>query len=135
MTDAAEGGDQSNRRGFRDLVTWQKALTLTEAVYQLVDEMPETEQWVWEVQLKKACSAITANIAEGYGTGTWPNFRRHVRIARGSAMEVQSQLLSIECVGAAPAEPVDRCCDLASEVVRLTSGLERYLTRQIEAST
>ncbi len=125
-----DGGQPRN--GYRDLDAWKRAVTLTETVYELVEELPRVERWVWEVQLKKSASGVSRNIAEGYGTGTWRNFRRHVRIARGSAMELQSDLLSIERLDLVPGENIDACLELVDDTIHLVSGFERYITRRLE---
>ena len=38
-------------------------------------------------QLKRAAISVEANIAEGYALGTVPLYKRHIRIALGSAAE------------------------------------------------
>ena len=38
-------------------------------------------------QLQRAAISVQVNIAEGYGLATSPQFRRHLRIAYGSALE------------------------------------------------
>ena len=51
-------------------------------------------QVLWEsasapllLQLQRAAISVQVNIAEGYGLATAPQFRRHLRIAYGSALE------------------------------------------------
>ena len=41
-------------------------------------------------QLKRAAISVEANIVEGYALGTIPLFRRHIRIAIGSAAEAET---------------------------------------------
>ena len=40
-------------------------------------------------QLKRAAISVEANIAEGYALGTVPLYKRHIRIALGSAAEAE----------------------------------------------
>jgi four helix bundle protein len=41
-------------------------------------------------QLKRAAISVEANVVEGYALGTVPLFRRHIRIAIGSAAEAET---------------------------------------------
>lgn len=126
---------EANERGYRDLQVWQKSVALTAVMYDLVDERPETEQWVWELQLKRAAIGISGNIAEGYGTGTWANFRRHVRLAYASGSELESHLLSMGHEGVCVGDTLAECREQMDEVLRLCSGFEDYLTRKLEETS
>jgi len=118
-------------KGYKALEVWQQAVELTDAIYDLADDLPKTERWVWELQLKRAVTGISANIAEGYGTGTWANFRRHVRLAEGSASELESHLLSMQRVDVGSPDELDKCLYAVESVLRLINGFESYLTTQI----
>lgn len=43
-------------------------------------------------QARRAAISVEANIVEGYALGTHPQFRRHLRIALGSAAEVEAMI-------------------------------------------
>ena len=43
-------------------------------------------------QLRRAAVSIETNIVEGYALGTTPQFRKHLRIALGSAAETECLL-------------------------------------------
>ena len=77
--------------GYRDLVVWQKAMALVEEIYRLTSNFPATEQFGLTSQIQRAAVSIPSNIAEGYGGGGG-NYRRHIMIARGSLMELETQL-------------------------------------------
>ncbi|WP_459555985.1 four helix bundle protein [Lacunimicrobium album] len=76
---------------FRNLDVWQKSMTLTEAVYRLSDKLPNSERYGLISQIQRCSVSIPCNLAEGYGASEG-NFLRHVRIARGSLMELETQL-------------------------------------------
>jgi four helix bundle protein len=40
-------------------------------------------------QLRRAAVSVEANIVEGYALGSTPQFKRHLRIALGSAAEAE----------------------------------------------
>ena len=80
--------------GFRSLHAWQLAQQLCVGVLEATDgDLPRC---TWEVvgQLRRAVVSVDVNIVEGYALGTSPLFRRHLRIALGSAAEAH-RLLAI----------------------------------------
>jgi four helix bundle protein len=57
-------------RNYRDLIAWQKAMKLAEAVYAATTAMPAEERFGLTSQMRRAAIAIPANIAEGEGRRT-----------------------------------------------------------------
>jgi four helix bundle protein len=76
----------------RDLIVWQKAMELSVGVYGLTRGFPPDELYGLTSQLRRAAVSVASNLAEGYGRASRPDFRRFAAIARGSALEVQTQL-------------------------------------------
>ena len=110
---------------FRDLIAWQKAMVLAKEVYQLTKELPDTERFGLVVQMRRAAVSIPSNIAEGHGRESRTDYLRFLRIARGSLMELQTQLiLTSEMNLAHPPEPLQ---DLLAETDRVLQGLIRSL--------
>ncbi|MCA9241289.1 MAG: four helix bundle protein [Planctomycetales bacterium] len=66
-------------------------MELTESVYALTRELPESERYGLVSQIQRAAVTIPSNIAEGYGRGG-KDYRRFAMIARGSLMELETQL-------------------------------------------
>ena len=77
---------------FRDSVAWQKAMNLATAVYDATRTFPREETFGLTNQLRRAAVSIPSNIAEGQGRLTPGEFMHFLGIARGSALEVQTQL-------------------------------------------
>ncbi len=77
--------------GYRQLDVWQKAMSLTEHVYELAKTLPDTERFGLISQMQRAAVSVPSNIAEGYGRGG-RDYRRHVLIARGSLLELETQM-------------------------------------------
>jgi len=79
------------------LVAWQKAHAVAGAVLKLTASSRSPSTWAVFDQLRRAAISVGANIVEGYALGTAGLFRRHVRIALGSAAEVECLLrLAVE---------------------------------------
>lgn len=88
-----EGKVERNDKGFRKLLVWQRAHELVLSVYKLTEKFPKSEMFALTSQVRRAVVSIPANIAEGQGTGTKPQFVRYLDIAKGSLSEVEYYLV------------------------------------------
>lgn len=80
-------------KSFRNLVVWQKAHALILAVYRVTRGFPKEELYGLTSQMRRSSSSIVANIAEGCGRRTDPDFARFLQISFGSASEVEYHLI------------------------------------------
>ena len=83
---------KSELRSFRDLESWQRAMELAVACYRFAQRLPRHEQFGLASQLRRAAVSVPSNIAEGYGRRARGDYLRALSIARGSLMEVETQL-------------------------------------------
>lgn len=75
------------------LKVWQRAVQLSLSIYRYTAKFPSEERFGLTNQLRRAGVSIASNIAEGYGRGTRKEYKQFLLIARGSTLEVQTQLL------------------------------------------
>jgi four helix bundle protein len=80
-------------KDFRELKVWHKAHQLTLAVYQMTATLPREELYGLTGQIRRSCSSIPANVAEGCGRNSDAEFARFCSIAMGSASELEYHLL------------------------------------------
>jgi four helix bundle protein len=80
-------------KNFRDLKVWSKSHQLTLDVYRATRVFPKDELYGLTSQIRRSCSSIPANIAEGCGRGSDADFGRFLQIAMGSACELEYHLL------------------------------------------
>ena len=74
---------------WKNLEVWQLADKLALDIFKATKSFPKEEMYGLTSQLRRACSSIAANIAEGCGAGTNPEFGRYLQIAMGSAAETE----------------------------------------------
>ncbi len=79
-------------RGFEDLQVYRLAERLANEVWHAVRKWERLAQDTLGKQLIRAADSVGANIAEGYGRGSYQDNRRFVRIARGSLYEARHWL-------------------------------------------
>ena len=77
----------SAMRSHRSLLAWQEAREVSRACVRLAQIRWGSASAPLLGQLQRAAISVQVNIAEGYGLATGPQFRRHLRIAYGSALE------------------------------------------------
>lgn len=112
---------------FRDLVVWQRARELAILLYRLTREFPREELYGLTSQLRRAGVSIVSNIAEGSGRGTRADYRSFLRVARGSALEAQAQLMIARDLGFGRAPEVERAEKLAEQISKMLWAIVQKL--------
>jgi four helix bundle protein len=90
-------------RNFKRLKIWQKGVEIVVKVYALSSMLSDTEIHGIRVQINKSSTAITSNIAEGNGEVNHTNYRKYLMHALGSAVELETQLMTVRTLRAADA--------------------------------
>lgn len=116
-------------KSYRELIVWQKAMTLARQVYALSEELPKSEAYGLFSQIRRAAVSVPSNIAEGHGRLTDSQFRHFLGIARGSLYEMQTQLELAGDLGYLDKKFVLELMDNGWEVARLINGLLSVLGR------
>lgn len=114
-------------RDFKDLDAWRTAMKLAEAVYCATRAFPDEERYGLSSQTRRAAIAIPSLIAEGYGRASRQDYVRYLRMARGSACEIETQVLLGRRFRYLTADAVATLDDLIGQVGRLLNGLLRSL--------
>jgi four helix bundle protein len=79
-------------RSYRELLDWQKAKALAVQVYQATEQFPKAETYGLTSQIRRAAVSVASNIAEGQGRLTSGEFLHFLGQARGSLLELDTQL-------------------------------------------
>ena len=79
---------------FEDLKVWQTARELTKGVYRAAETQRLRQDRALRNQMCRAAVSIGSNIAEGYERGTRKQFIEFCYIAKGSAGELRSQIIT-----------------------------------------
>jgi len=77
---------------YRTLHIYETGLDVAEDVYHFARRLPSIERYGLASQMRRASVSIPANIAEGAGRGSPREFARFLRIAIGSACEVEAHI-------------------------------------------
>src|SRR6185369_3939525 len=79
-------------QGHRDLIVWQKSMRFVTDVYGVTKKFPNEEKFGLSIQTRRAAVSIPSNLAEGHGRESKREFHQFVNVARGSLLEVETQL-------------------------------------------
>lgn len=113
-------------RDFRELKVWEKGHRLTLAVYKSTASFPRDELYGLTSQIRRSCSSIPANIAEGCGRTGDAELARFLSIAMGSASELEYHLLLAHDLNLLETTQYKRLTREATEVKRmLTSFMQK----------
>jgi four helix bundle protein len=107
---------------FRDSVAWQRAMTLVTDVYTVTTNFPKQEMFGLTNQLRRASISVASNIAEGQGRLTTGEFVHFLGMARGSCLEVQTQLEAAKRLGFGDEQDLRKADATAGEVVRMLNA-------------
>ncbi len=116
-------------RPFEDLEGWQKARKLANAIYDLTEQPRFARDFKLRDQIQGAAGSVMHNIAEGFDSGSNPEFIRFLKMARRSASEVQSELYLALDRKYITREELDVAYNLATEAKQLINAFIAYLRR------
>lgn len=98
-------------QSYKELIVWQKSLDLVKKIYLLTNKLPKNEAFGLASQVQRSAVSIPSNIAEGQQRNGRAEFNQFIGIARGSAAELETQLIIMEQV---------YNLDVRSELLQLT---------------
>lgn len=78
---------------YKDLIVWQKGMTLAEQVYLITAGYPKSELYSLTDQMRRAAVSIVSNIAEGKGRESKQEYLHFLAISQGSLTELETQIL------------------------------------------
>ena len=119
-------------RNYRDLQVWKKAHGLTLELYRVSQRFPREETYGITSQLRRAAVSIEANLAEGCGRQTSNELARFVRIAMGSASELDCHLLLSRDPGFMAAGEFTSASAALIEVRKMLTSFLNSVEEQIE---
>ena len=117
-------------KSYRDLVAWQRARELVKETYLLTAAFPVGERYGLVGQMDRAAVSMPSNIAEGYGRATTQDYLHFLRIAHGSAYELETQLVLAEDLGLCGRQASSKVVATLQEAIRLLQGLIAALERR-----
>lgn len=114
---------------YRDLEVWRLSKTLAIEIYRATGRFPTEEKYGFVAQMRRASVSIPANIAEGHGRDTPGAYLSFLRIAQGSARELETLIDISGDLGFLGLAEKERLYGLATRCImmlrRLIQAIER----------
>lgn len=108
---------------YKKLKVWKDAHQLAIDIYKLSKYFPEEEKYGMISQIKRSACSVPTNIVEGCGQIDNGNLVRFLGIAKGSAFEVEYQLLLSKDLGFISEEQYQIMNEKTKYVIRMLTKL------------
>lgn len=108
-------------------------MDLVTAVYRATANFPKDELFGLTSQIRRAAVSIPSNIAEGQGRLSEKEFRYFLGQARGSLMEVETQLQIAQNLRYLEKQPGSALLEACAEVGRILDGLLASVSKQAKS--
>jgi len=118
------------QNSYRRQTVWNKAVELAVLIYKLTNNFPKHELYGLASQMQRAAVAIASNIAEGQGRGSKKEFRQFLKIAFGSVLELETQIIISEKIGYLNTTQCEQVLNLCLEIKKMLYRLEGSLKIQ-----
>jgi four helix bundle protein len=116
-----------DKGSLEELVVWQRAMDLVDAVYRHTSNWPRDEMFGLTNQVRRASVSVPSNIAEGHGRKQDGDFVRFLAIAYGSLMEVKTQLLIGQRQKFSSSDDTSPVLAVVDEVAKMLNGLRKAI--------
>jgi four helix bundle protein len=108
---------------FRDLRVWRDAMRLASDTYRATADSPKHELYGLSQQMRRAAVSVPSNVAEGKGRHSNRGFAIFLFHARGSLLDLQTQIEIAEDLNYLPKQDAQALLDRATTVGKILSGL------------
>ncbi len=112
-------------QNFRQLKAWQRSHELVVAVFEEVKKLDRYDPL--RNQIERSAISITSNIVEGFGRQSLQDKKHFYTVARGSAYELQNQLILARDTHKITEHAYTELDNLSLNSVKLLHGLLRSL--------
>jgi len=119
------------RKGYKNLIAFQKADELVLKTYDLTRSFPKEELFGLVSQIRRAVISVPANIVEGYRRGEEKEKIRFYNIAQGSLVEVEYFLELSKKLGYINEGEFENAFLLKDDIGKLLHGLIKVIKKDL----
>ena len=103
----------------KELDVWKISMHFVSEIYTLTKEFPKEEIFGLSNQMRRSAISIPSNIAEGAGRNHEKENKQFLGIARGSANELETQILVAQSLKYIDNEVSLRCIDTITRIIKM----------------
>ena len=105
-------------------------MDLADSMYDMVEGLVQQRLYALADQMRRSALSVPSNIAEGNGRWSSLEYRQFLRHARGSTMELETQIIFARRRKLIADSVENDLLQRTAEVARLINGLVRYLSKR-----
>ena len=102
-------------------------MRLVTDVYEATRSFPKEEMYGLTSQIRRSAVSVPSNVAEGHGRATNRDRQYFITAARGSVLELQTQIEIARNLGYLDDPTASKLMESADEVGRIVNGLLKSL--------
>jgi four helix bundle protein len=119
---------------YKELLVWQKGMSLARGVYGLTATFPADERFGLVSQIRRAAVSVPSNIAEGQARQGTREFLQFLSHASGSLADLETQLLLSVEMTHCTTKDVESIAGLINELQKMMVSLRRSLEASLATS-
>jgi len=112
---------------FEDLKIWQKAVSITNRLFEISVELEKKGFYRYAEQIRASGLSICNNIAEGSGSQKNRNFGRYLDYSRGSVFESANVVIILNLQNLISLETKNELYTELEELSRMITGFQKAL--------
>lgn len=112
---------------FEDLEVWKESVEIAKLIYIISENDKIKSDYGMKDQIRRSATSISNNIAEGFEYNSTKNFIKYLKIAKGSAGELRSQLYILFQTGYISEEIYKEIFEQCINISKQLSGFIKYL--------
>jgi four helix bundle protein len=110
------------------LDVWKDSMRLARDIYRVSASFADSERFGLTAQIRRCAVSVPSNIAEGAGRGGRKEYAQYLRIARGSLMELDTQLWIARDLGF-----IDNTSDMNLLIQRIAAMLSALINSKTKS--
>jgi len=119
-------------RSFEDLEVWQRACRLSVEIFETFRSCKFTNL---NSQIERSGLSVPSNIAEGAERGGAKEFSQFLKIAKGSAGELRTQLYIAKKLKVIPVDRASRMIGESAQISAMIEGLRKSIAPKVPKAT
>jgi carbamoyl-phosphate synthase large subunit len=119
--------DSIKVKHYKELIVWQRSMSLAKAAYQLTARFPADEKFGLTALIRRTAVSIPSSIAKGQARYETREFLQHLSYADGYLAELETQLLLSLELGFCETHDIEEPLKEIDELQRMLNAIARKL--------
>jgi len=111
----------------KELEVYQLAMDLVVDIYKATGCFPESEVFGLTSQLRRAAVSVPSNLAEGAGRESVKELKNFINIARGSAVEIETQIIIAGRLNYIKSVELENLLEMVKRIIIMPTVLRKKL--------